>query len=320
MYIYVGKCRPSWGGEFEILILWTNRINTQILQAIKILHSYNMKTKYCISVFSQLYSSETWCFIDSRNSLCALVSSPFSLAASTKTVNFSCFSLWYLWVSAAMHTYIPHLYSSPSFLIVCVHFANWSQSKCGTLCQHAGQVGLLIWDAWPPYPQGPQPMVLHARYVGGMRVYGSIDVKEIPSSFFIYFVLHKSSIDIFITLQETVSLNLCPHSSAITFPLNAYLFLWLCLLLLLACLTTFFFCFLFPCMYLTSSLCMQTTFPYLARLTPRYNDISKPRIERQISYQWPLKIGRDEHKKWFSHTLKQTTHLHNNFKNHCIVQ
>lgn len=31
------------------------------------------------------------------------------------------------------------------------------------------------------------------------------------------------------------------------------------------------FGFLFPCMYLTSSLCMQTTFPYNARLTPRYD-------------------------------------------------
>lgn len=183
-------------------------------------------------------------FIDSRNSLCALASSAFSLAASAKTANcyFSYLSVWYLWVSAVMHTYITHLYKpliSYNMCSLCKlePIKMWDiMSACWTRDKDAAK-SRIIWDAWPPYPQ---PIVLHARYVGGMRVYGSIDVKEIPSSFFIYFVQHKSSIDIFITLQETVSLNLCPHSRAITFPLNAYLFLWLCLLLL-ACLTTFFF-------------------------------------------------------------------------------
>lgn len=261
-------------------------------------------------------------FIDSRNSLCALASSAFSLAASAKTANcyFSYLSVWYLWVSAAMHTYITHLYKpliSYNMCSLCKlePIKMWDiMSACWTRDKDAAK-SRIIWDAWPPYPQ---PIVLHARYVGGMRVYGSIDVKEIPSSFFIYFVQHKSSIDIFITLQETVSLNLCPHSRAITFPLNAYLFLWLCLLLL-ACLTTFFFAsFFLACIWLPLFVC-RPPFLILVVWLHAMTDIAKPRKERQISFQWPLKIGQDEHKKWFSHTLKQTTHLQHKFKNDCIV-
>lgn len=171
-----------------VLILWTNRINTQILQAIKILHSYNMKTKYCISVFSQLYSCETWCFLDSRNSLCALVSSPFSLAASAKTVNFSSVvSLSFSSDARIHHTSLLKPLISRSMCSLCKlePIKMWDiMSACWTRDKDAVK-SRIIWDAWPPYPQGPQPMVLHARYVGGMRVYGSIGVKE---TFILYFI------------------------------------------------------------------------------------------------------------------------------------